>query len=47
LTAAGPTSDVLAEARRWNPDIVFHKPVHFTDVETWLAPWTPPFRSAR
>ena len=37
VTAAGPTSDVLADAMRWQPDAVFHKPVHFKAVEAWLA----------
>jgi DNA-binding response OmpR family regulator len=37
LTGAGPQSDVLAEARCWNPDAVFHKPMIWADVERWLG----------
>ena len=36
LTAAGPNSHTVAEAVRWDPDIVFHKPVTFAAVEAWL-----------
>jgi len=36
VTAAGPMSDALGEASRWQPDAVFHKPVWFPDVEAWL-----------
>jgi two-component system OmpR family response regulator len=37
VTAAGPMSDALADASRWQPDAVFHKPVRFPDLEAWLA----------
>ena len=37
VTAAGPMSDALAEASRWQPDAVFHKPVCFPHIEAWLA----------
>src|SRR5688572_18099914 len=37
VTASGPTSDVVAETMRWQPDAVFHKPVRFLEVEAWLA----------
>jgi two-component system OmpR family response regulator len=36
LTAAGPDSQTVAEAMRWKPDAVFHKPVDFAAVEAWL-----------
>jgi two-component system, OmpR family, response regulator len=36
VTAAGPNSQTLLDANRWGPDAVFHKPVHFPDIEAWL-----------
>jgi CheY-like chemotaxis protein len=37
LTAAGPDSPVVAEALRWQPDALFHKPAAFAAVESWLG----------
>jgi DNA-binding response OmpR family regulator len=37
VTAAGPMSETLAEASRWGPDAVFHKPVYFPHLQAWLA----------
>jgi DNA-binding response OmpR family regulator len=37
LTAAGPDSPVVTDALRWQPDAVFHKPIVFSEVESWLA----------
>ena len=37
LTAAGPGSAAVAEALKWRPEKVFHKPVLFAEVEAWLA----------
>jgi hypothetical protein len=36
LSAAGPTSAAVAEAKRVNSDAVFHKPIVFAEVEAWL-----------
>jgi two-component system OmpR family response regulator len=36
VTAAGRMSDALAEASRWQPDAIFHKPLHFAEIQTWL-----------
>jgi DNA-binding response OmpR family regulator len=36
VTAAGPESQSVTEALRWNPDAVFHKPIEFGKIEAWL-----------
>ena|SRR5688572_26585679 len=36
VTAAGPASQPVNEAKQWRPDAIFHKPVRFADVEAWL-----------
>jgi DNA-binding response OmpR family regulator len=36
LTAAGPESPTVAEALRWKPDAVFHKPIMFPEIRAWL-----------
>jgi DNA-binding response OmpR family regulator len=36
VTGAGPESNVVASAMRWNPDAVFHKPIDFREVRAWL-----------
>lgn len=36
VTAAGPESQTVADAQRWNPEAVFFKPIVFADIETWL-----------
>lgn len=37
VSAAGPDSAVMAQAMRLRPDVVFHKPVQFPEIEAWLA----------
>src|SRR5688572_68996 len=36
VSAAGPTSQIVAHAMRWRPDAVMHKPICFQDIESWL-----------
>jgi DNA-binding response OmpR family regulator len=36
VTASGPHSASVADARRWHPDAIFHKPLVFADIEAWL-----------
>jgi DNA-binding response OmpR family regulator len=36
VTGAGPESNVLTTALRWQPDAVFHKPIDFKQVRAWL-----------
>ena len=36
VTASGPDSALVADAKLLNPDAIFHKPVRFADVEAWL-----------
>lgn len=36
VTASGPDSGSVTAAQRWSPDAVFHKPLVFADIETWL-----------
>ena len=37
VTASGPDSRAVAEASRWRPDAIFHKPVRFAEIEAWLG----------
>ena len=37
VTASGPDSQPVREAQQWQPDAVFHKPVEFARVESWLT----------
>src|SRR5687767_11432420 len=37
VTAAGPDSQTVTDAQRWNPDAVFFKPLQFLKLEAWLA----------
>ena len=37
VTGSGAESAALAEALRWKPDEVFHKPLVWVDIERWLG----------
>ena len=37
VTASGPHSASVADAQRWRPDAVFHKPLDFAEIEAWLS----------
>jgi DNA-binding response OmpR family regulator len=36
VTASGPDSPAVADATRWRPDAVFHKPIDFPKIRKWL-----------
>ena len=36
VTASGPDSAIVADAKLLNPDALFHKPAVFSDIEAWL-----------
>lgn len=36
VTASGPESPTVADARRWSPDTIFHKPIELRAVQSWL-----------
>ena len=36
VTASGPDSPAVADATRWRPDAIFHKPADFAKIRAWL-----------